>query len=261
MHEIVDAGLQLPEPPRLDHRPGGRFRHGVGLNEALDLLLEHRVVLEAVELDRAVPGSERRRRGRGVEGEHVDVRVPLERRRVEQEEELSPHVVRVVEDEGVFLDEAPLVADAGELEDPRVQIAALLRPHGLEVHGAELALRLEAEVPRREPLGQEAGAREPEGHVAHVEASEDVVFCPLVADVDAVRGVELTRLVEVDVDPHALGDRTVELDAEEELGAQLRHERRGAAGLELHVARFEARPVAARAPSGFAPAARGRRSP
>jgi hypothetical protein len=143
------------------------------------------------------------------------VRVPDDLGRVDEEEELSAHVVRVVERERVFLHEAALVSEARELEGAGVEVTPLLRPDSLEVHRTDLAFGLKAEVAGRDPLGEEARAGQVERHVPDLEPPQQVVLATLVEDVDAVRGVELAGLVEVDVDVNAVGDGPVDLGAEE----------------------------------------------
>ncbi len=121
----------------------------------------------------------------------------------------------------------------------------MLRPHRLELERAELALRLESEVPGRDALGQIAGVGgQPEVDIANLEALEDVVLPSLIEDVDAVRGIELARLVEVHVHADAIRDSAIDLHAELQLRAQLGYEIGIAADLELCVAGLKPRPLA-----------------
>ena len=110
VHRIVESGLEVAEPPGLRHRPALAFRDRVRLNEALDLLLEDRIILEPVQLNRVESWHHRRRRRGRIQSQRVHVRVLVYLARVDQEEELTANIIRVIEHQRVLLNEAPLVA-------------------------------------------------------------------------------------------------------------------------------------------------------
>jgi hypothetical protein len=224
VHEVIDPFLEISEPPGLPDLTARPVGDGVRLDEALDLLPEYRVILEAIELDRLLSRSDRRRRRRCIELLGIDVRVPVDLCRIDEEEELPPHVVGVVQDQRVLLNEGALVSESGELKDPGVQITALLSPDGLEVHRTHLPLGLKAEVTCGDALREEARAREIEGHVADLESPQHIVFAAFIEEVDPVGGVELPRLVEVHIDLHPIENRSVHDDPELYLGAELWNE-------------------------------------
>jgi len=172
------------------------------------------------------------------------VRVPVDLFGRDEEEELTVRVVGVVPDDRVLLHEATLVAHALESEHAARQVAPLLRPHSLEFDGSELPPRLEAEIPRGKALGNKARRGQVEGDVPDLDPLKDVVGLALVEDVDPVGGLELARLVEVDVDVDPVGDGAGDVDVEEEVGAELGQDPRAAAPLELALAGTEAVPVA-----------------
>ena len=249
VHDVVLARLEVPEPCRLGHSVLALPRRGVGLDVALDLLAREEAGLGTVELDRVRAGSDGGGRVRRDQREHVHVRVPEERFRVEEEEELALHVVRVVEDEGVRAGEA--AARALQPEAPGGDLAGLLRPHPLHVHRPRFYRRLEAEVAGGNALAQEAGRRQGEAHVAHLEALEELAGLPPVADVDAIGSGELAGLVVVHIHDHPVGHGAVGDGGELHVGADSGKEREFAGDLDRLVAGAVLGPVApelARAP-------------
>ena len=241
---VVHSGLEVAEPPRLPDlvhpRPGHRLR----LDVSLHLLTGHRVGLEAVELDGLGTGRHRRRRIGRREGQGVDVGVARQRSRIHEEEELTPDVVGVVDDEGVLLDESRSAElRALESERPGGDLSALLRPDGLEPEVPDPGVGPESEVARRNALGQEAGAGEIEGDVPHLEALDQLPRQPLVVHVDVVGGRELPGLVVVHVHVDPLGDVAPHVHPELHVGTELGKEPGVAGVLDGRVTRTEAVPL------------------
>ena len=99
----------------------------------------------------------------------VDVRRIANRGGIDHKEELPFDVVGIVHDDRFVLDQPGRIAAARQPELARCDIAALLRPDRLEIHGTQLAGCLEAEVAGWNALREIARSRQPNVDDAHLE--------------------------------------------------------------------------------------------
>ena len=243
MHHVVASRAQVPEPRGLGHGVRPLPRDGIGLDVPLDLLEREGTGRGAVQLDGFDPGRDGGGCRVGREGQRVDMREVEEVIRVEEEEELSVDVVRVVEDECVGSREGP--ARTLQAEAPRGHFAGFLGPYRPNLDRPRLECGLETEAALRDPAAQIARWGQVEADVADLQALEDLAGQPLVADVDPVGALEFAGLRVVDIHDDPVRDGAVGHGGKVDIGCDA-GDARDLAGL-LHglVTGPEPRPVRA----------------
>ena len=160
-----------------------------------------------------------------------------------EEEELASNEIRIVQGQGVLLNEGLPSADPGKLKIPGGDVPVLLGPNGLDVQGPEIRDGPESEIPSGNPLGQEPGLRESQGDVPHLHPPDDGPLLPFVEEVHVVDRGELPGLIVVHFHVDPFGHGPGHLEAELDVGFQLGEETRVAAFLEAHLAGLKPGPV------------------
>ncbi len=163
--------------------------------------------------------------------QNVDVRIRIAEDARRDREEESPRLELVILDTPIDGSERSIA----DREDAVANdISFLLRDNSANARRTDFSDSLKTVVAARNARGDETGCRRLEGHVAELDALNELVAFSLVIDGDVVRSVELALCIVIDVDVNSLSDDAarpcVELEIRDwEKGALTREHRLGKA--------------------------------
>ncbi len=165
--------------------------------------------------------------------------------RIQEKEKLPLHVVGVVQNESVAVDDAGIGSDAAQPELPGPAGSLLLSEYGLHLDAAHLRSDQHSEIPHWNAARQESRLRKREGHVADLDPLQQLAFPALVEHLKAVRPRELAGLVVVQIHEQSIGNGSGGLESKLDIGLQLGDQTRLARDEQGCVAGPEQGPVAA----------------